>query len=67
MTSTINFANTVRAQDEHSKEAAQPGILELSEAELDAVAGGAYRFVRAIAISGNGTTTNPQLWVTTST
>jgi hypothetical protein len=45
---------------------------ELKDADLDAVNGGVFRFIRAIFYSGTGTTgdglgTNPQAWVTSAT
>ena len=47
-------------------------IRELTADELDAVNGGAFRFIRAIFYSGTGTSgdglgTNPQAWVTSAT
>lgn len=45
---------------------------ELTGEELDQVAGGVFRWIRAIAYSGvntgdSSTSTNPQLWVTSAT
>jgi hypothetical protein len=51
----------------HSNENEEDKIRVLIDEELDFVAGGAYRFVRAVAYPGNGETTNTQLWVTSTT